>query len=452
MKTVRVANAGGFWGDWLEAPKRQLLGGKIDYLTVDYLAELTMSLLARQRATHPERGYAYDFVRMCEELLPEIAARNIKVISNAGGMNPLGCAKAVAEAAKKLGLGGKIRIAAVSGDDLIPAMSALRSGGENLAHLETGAAFDAVAAKIQSANAYLSAQPIVDALKQGANIVITGRVSDAALTVAPARYELAWEADDYDALALAVVAGHVLECGAQATGGNCSADWRSLNRLEEIGFPIAEISDDRTAVITKHPGTGGAVSLQSVKEQLLYEIGDPRRYISPDVVADFTSIELKEIGPDRIRISGVKGTPPPETLKVSVSYAAGYRAEATLLYSWPDSVRKAQEADRIVRARLAQLGLQFDEIHTEYIGWNAAHGMKLNIPPDDVPEVLLRIAARGQNKRDLERFTREIPPLVLSGPPGVSGYAGDRPGAQEIFAYWPTLVSRKNVHAKVELI
>ena len=442
MKTIRIANAGGFWGDWLEAPKQQVLGGPIDYLTIDYLAELTMSMLANQLASHPNRGFIFDFVKMIEELLPEISKRKIKVISNAGGMNPKGCALAIKEIVNKLGLNTKV--AFVSGDDFRDSVGKL-----NLTNLESGQSIKDISPKITSANAYLGSEKIVEALRAGADIVITGRVSDASLTVAPLIYEFDWKLNDWDKLALGIVTGHVLECGAQATGGNCSFDWKSVSNFAEIGFPIAEVSSDLTAIITKHPNTGGIVNRHTVIEQLIYEIGDPKSYISPDGVADFTTIKLEDLGNDRVKISGVKGKPRTDFYKGSISYAAGYRAEGSLLFSWPDALEKAQVADKIVRQRLQKLRLQFDDIVTEFIGHSACHG-DLSAT-SDAPEILLRMAVRGQDKKAVNRFVRELAPLVLGGPPGISGYAGSRGGAEEVFAYWPTLVPRDAINQKWEM-
>jgi len=443
VNTVRIANAGGFWGDWLEAPKRQVLGGPIDYLTMDYLAELTMSMLARQLVTHPDRGFIFDFVKMCEDLLPEISKRKIKVISNAGGMNPQGCAAAVKKVVEKLGLNTKV--AFVNGDDFRDKVRNL-----NLPHLESGENIQSIAGKLTSANAYLGSEAIVEALNGGADIVITGRVSDASLTVAPLIHEFGWKSDEWDKLALGIVVGHVLECGAQATGGNCSYNWKAISNFSEIGFPIAEISSDLTAVITKHPNTGGMVDRHTVTEQLIYEIGDPKAYISPDGVADFTTIKLEDLGGDRVKISGVKGKPRTEFYKGSISYAAGYRGEGTLLFSWPDALEKAQTADQTIRVRLKKLGLPFDDLVTELIGHSACHG-SIGATKDPA-EILLRLAIRSQDKRAVDRFIRELAPLVLGGPPGISGYAGSRGGAEEVFAYWPTLVPRNAVTPKWELL
>lgn len=443
MNTVRIANAGGFWGDWLDAPKKQVLGGPIDYLTLDYLAELTMSMLARQQLSHPDRGYIFDFVKMLEELLPEISQRKIKIISNAGGMNPKGCALAVKKIVEKLGL--KTKVAFVSGDDFRDKLPGL-----DLQHLESGESIQSILPSITSANVYLGSEGIIEALKAGADIVITGRVSDASLTVAPLVYEFNWQIDDWDKIALGIVTGHILECGAQATGGNCSYDWKTISGFSEIGFPIAEVSSDLTAIITKHPNTGGKVDRHTVIEQLIYEIGDPAAYISPDAIADFTSINLEELGQDRVKISNVKGKPRTEFYKGSISYAAGYKGDGTLIFSWPEAIQKAQTCDNIIRERLIQLGLNFDDIVTEFIGHSACHGrLGETVDPS---EVLLRIAVRGQDKRAVDRFIRELAPLVLSGPPGVSGYAGSRGGAEEVFAYWPTLVPRAAIKSKWEII
>jgi len=444
-RTIRIANAGGFWGDWLEAPKRQVLGGEIDYLTLDYLAELTMSMLSKQKESDPRRGFVYDFVRLCETLLPEIIDRGIKIVANAGGVNPEACGAAVRAVAEKLALSDKVKIALVTGDDILEKIPALRAAGESFSNFDSGTEFETIAQNVQSANAYIGSQGISDALAQGANIVICGRVFDAGLVLGPLRYEFGWSENDLDKLASGVVIGHILECGAQATGGNCSANWGLVLNREEIGFPIAEVTSSGEAIITKHDHTGGEVTLQSVKEQLVYELGDPKNYITPDVIADFTTVKLEQVGEDRVKVSGVRGRKRPEKLKVSIAYSAGFRGEGTLLLSWPAALKKAKECDRIIRSRANALGLKFDEMLTEFIGANAAHGLKSELVESSVTEVLLRIAVRGPVKADIDRFLREIPPLVLSGPPGISGYAGDRGSAQSVFGYWPTLVSRSAV-------
>jgi hypothetical protein len=314
--------------------------------------------------------------------------------------------------------------------------------GHELRNMDTGRPLTDVLPLVQSANAYIGARPIVDALERGATVVITGRSTDTALTYAPMIHAFGWGRDDYDRLAAGVVAGHINECGAQASGGNSLVAWESIHDLHDVGYPIIEAYPDGTFVVTKHEGTGGRVSCPIVAEQLLYELGNPVDYITPDVVADFTTIRLEDAGRDRVRVHGVKGRAPTDMLKVSISYAAGWKAVGTLVYGWPDAVRKAQEADRVVRLRLERMGLMFDEVRTEFVGWNSTHGALAGPPPPDQPEVELRIAVRSDSKAAVEAFTREIAPLILTGPPTVTGFAGGRPRVQEIVAYWPALIDR----------
>jgi hypothetical protein len=356
-KVVRVASGQGFWGDWLEAPVRQAEDGPIDYLMMDYLAEVTMSIMQKQRARDASMGYAKDFVPLMERLMPTVVARGIGVISNAGGVNPASCARGVYEAAERLGLADRIAIGVVTGDDILDRIDELMAKGHPLANLDTGASLESVRDRIQSANAYLGAWPVVDALRQGANIVVTGRVTDTGLTLAPMIHEFGWGVDDWSRLAAGTVAGHINECGAQSTGGNCLIDWETIPDLANPGYPIIEAKRDGSFVVTKHPGTGGRVSVAGVTEQLLYEMGDPSYYITPDCVVDFTSIALGQQGPDRVNVGGVVGRPATDSLKVSISYLYGYKAVGTLVYAWPDAYQKAQRADQIIRERLDRLGL-----------------------------------------------------------------------------------------------
>jgi len=269
--------------------------------------------------------------------------------------------------------------------------------------------------------------------------------------MAPLRYEFGWRADDWDKLASGIVAGHIIECGAQASGGNCLHDWRNIPDLANVGYPIAEVAPDGTFTITKHAGTGGRVSVPTVTEQLVYEMGDPVSYITPDVVADFTTIQLEQAGENRVRVQGIKGGPPTDKLKVSIAYRAGFKAVGTLVYSWPDAVDKARAAERILRERLDGLGLRFDHVLAELVGHSSTHG-PLAGDPGDVPEVQLRFGVRGPDRKAVERFTREIAPLVLNGPPSVTGFAGGRPKVEEIVAYWPALIDKTQVTSKVQLI
>jgi hypothetical protein len=450
-RVVRVAAGQGFWGDWLEAPVRQVRGGPIDYLMMDYLAEVTMSIMQKQRSRDPKAGYARDFVPLMERILPDIVAKRIKVTSNAGGVNPRGCTEAVLEVARRIGLSGKLAIGLVTGDDILDRLDQLIAGGHLLQNMETGQPLSEIRNRVLSANAYLGMAPIVEALQGGADVVITGRVTDTGLTLGPIFHEFGWPADDWDKVAAGTVAGHIIECGAQCSGGNLLKDWRSVKGLENPGFPIVEASADGSFVVTKHPGTGGVVSVPSVTEQLVYEMGDPRSYITPDGVADFTTIQLAPAGPNRVRVSGIRGGPRTPMLKVSIAYFYGYKAVGTLVYSWPDAYDKARAADRILRARLADLGLEFEQILTEFVGANATHGPLSGDPDPDAPEVQLRVGVRAPERAPVERFTREIAPLVLTGPPSVTGFAGGRPAVEEVVAYWPALIDRRVVESEVRV-
>jgi hypothetical protein len=451
---VRVASGQGFWGDSLEAPRQQVEGGAIDYLMLDYLAEVTMSILQKQRERDPAMGYARDFVGAIESVLPAILNWGVKVIANAGGVNPPACAAAVRALVPSGSDAEKLRIAVVTGDDLLGRIDELIDSGHALANMDTGEALSTIRDRVLSANAYIGSTPIVEGLTRGANVVITGRSTDTALTMAPLRYEFGWGATDWDKLAAGIIAGHIIECGAQCSGGNCLYDWKSIPDMANVGYPIAEANPDGSFFITKHPGTGGRVSVPSVSEQLVYEMGDPHEYITPDVVADFTTIHLEQAGPDRVRVFGIKGRPATDKLKVSIAYRAGFKAVGTLVYSWPEAMDKAQAADRILRERLDRLGLKFDQVLTEFVGVSATHGVLAGTSraSSDLPEVQLRVGVRGENRRDIERFTREIAPLVLNGPPSVTGFAGGRPKVEEIVAYWPALIDKSVVTTKVEIV
>jgi Acyclic terpene utilisation family protein AtuA len=450
-KVVRVAAGQGFWGDDLDAPRRQVEGGQIDYLMLDYLAEVTMSILQKQKERDPSLGYARDFIGAMESVLPAVLERGVKVVANAGGVNPAACAVAVKAMAGKTGTKGGLRIGVVTGDDLLDRLDQLIAAGHPLANMETGEPLSTVRDRVLSANAYLGSEPIVEALGKGANVVITGRSTDTALTMAPLRHEFGWGATSWDQLAAGIVAGHIIECGAQCSGGNCLYDWRSIPDLANVGYPLVEARPDGTFVVTKHPNTGGRVSVQTVTEQLVYEMGDPHSYITPDVIADFTTIRLARDGDNRVLVSGIKGKPPTDKLKVSVAYRAGFKAVGTLVYVWPDALEKAQAADRILRERLDRLGLGFERILSEFVGANATHG-RLAGDQSNAPEVQLRFGVRGPDRAAVERFTREIAPLVLNGPPSVTGFAGGRPKVEEIVAYWPALVDKSVVKTKVDLI
>lgn len=449
---VRVAGGQGFWGDLLTAPVDQVRGGPIDYLMLDYLAEVTMSILQKQRSRDANAGYARDFISLMREILPDCVEKGIKVMSNAGGVNVAGCAEAVRDAARDLGLSGKVKIGVVTGDDILGKLDDFAAGGVEITNMETGEPLSAIRDKVQSANVYLGAGGIVEALGRGAQIVVGGRLTDTGLTLAPLMHEFGWTFDQWDLLSAGTIAGHIIECGAQSSGGNCQYEWQSIPNMARVGFPIIEAGSNGEFVVTKHDGTGGRVSVESVTEQLLYEMGDPRSYITPDVVADFSSIRLAPDGDDRVKVFGITGAPCTDLYKLSIAYSAGWKAVGTLVYSWPDAYAKAQAADKILRERLERLGLKFDVTLTEFVGVNATHGHLSGDPSPDIPEVQLRFGVRGPDKAAVERFTKELAPLILTGPPGVTGFAGGRPKVEEIMAYFPALIPKSLIETKVEII
>jgi hypothetical protein len=450
-QSIRIASGQGFWGDQLDAPRQQVENGPIDYLMLDYLAEVTMSIMQKQRGRNPQLGYARDFVPLMGEIFPALVERNIRVVANAGGVNPQGCGEAVLEEARRAGLAGRARVAVITGDDILDLLPDLLRRGVELKNMETGEPLSTVLDRVQSANAYIGARPIVEALRREAHVVIAGRTTDTALTYAPMIHEFGWRWDDHDRIAAGIVAGHINECGAQASGGNCLLHWRDIPNLASVGYPIIEAFADGSFVVTKHGGTGGRVSRATVTEQLVYEMGDPRSYITPDAVADFTTIRLQDEGGDRVRVHGVRGAAATEMLKVSIAYADGYKAVGTLVYAWPDAVEKAQLADRVLRERMDRLGLRFDEVLTEFVGWNATHGPLAGDVPPDLPEVTVRWGVRGPDRAAVERFTKEIAPLVLAGPPSVTGFAGGRPAVQEIMAYWPALIPKTEIEPRLKV-
>jgi hypothetical protein len=446
---IRIASGQGFWGDLPNAPEDQVTRGPIDYMMMDYLAEVTMSILQKQKRKDPALGYARDLVSVLEKILPILLERGIKVITNGGGVNPLACRDATFAVAKKLGI-SRLKVGTVTGDDILERVDDLQSAGMALANMESGEPLQKIRDRILSANVYFGAWPIVEALKKGAHIVITGRTTDTGLTLAPMIHEFGWQKDDWNKLAAGTVAGHILECGGQASGGNFSADWKSVADLAGIGFPIAEAYPDGSVIITKHENSGGLVSMQTVKEQLVYEIGDPCNYITPDCVADFTSIQLQEEGANRVKVYCVTGKPSTEFYKVSMSYLDGYTAVGTLTYAWPDAIEKGRAADRILRARLQAAGLRFDEIRSELLGFDSCFGPRAEMSGEP-NEVVLRFGVRGSNYRSVERFGKELAPLVLTGPPGVTGFAGGRPKPSEVIAYWPALLPKRAAHPHVEV-
>jgi hypothetical protein len=448
---IRIANGQGFWGDSLEAPLQQLRGGPLDYLTLDYLAEVTMSILQKQKTRDPRMGYAYDFVQMLARGMEDIVRNHVKVIANAGGINPEGCRDAILDVVRKAGHSG-LKVGVVAGDDLMGSLDQLLEQGVDMRNMDTGEALASVRSQVLSANVYFGGWPVAEALRLGAQIIATGRCTDTGIALAPMIHEFGWAADDWNRLSAGTIAGHTIECGAQSTGGNSLVEWPDVPDLAGIGYPIVEAESDGSFVLTKHPGTGGRITVAGVKEQLVYEMGNPREYITPDCVADFTTIHLEQQGPDRVRFSGIQGKPATPFYKVSISYAYGYKAIGSLLYTWPNAFEKAKAADRILRERLDRLGLRFEKIHSEFVGAGACHGPRLaGEPSPDIAEVVLRIGVRAKDKASVERFAKELAPLALNGPPGVTGLGSGRPKVEEIVAYWPALIPKTSVTPSVSV-
>ncbi|HFE65393.1 MAG TPA: DUF1446 domain-containing protein, partial [Caldithrix sp.] len=385
---IRIASGQGFWGDRFDAPIDQVRKGPIDFLVMDYLAEVTMSIMQKQKNRDPNKGYARDFIPLMKEIIPDIVEKNIRVITNAGGVNPFACRDAIFGVARKIGI-KELKVGVVFGDDILDKIDDFLEQGVNLENMESGETLHKIRKCVYSANVYFGARQIVQALEEGAQIIVTGRVTDTGLTLAPMVHEFGWKWDDYDKLAAGIIAGHIIECGAQVSGGNFQAGWKEVPDLAHVGFPIIEAHPDGEFVVTKHRNTGGMVDLRTVKEQLLYELGDPTEYITPDVVADFTSIHLKQESENRVIVSGIKGKAETELYKVSISYSDGWTCIAQLTYAWPEAVEKAKLADQIIRERIEYLGLKFEEVHTEFLGVDACHG-PLSHPIEDPNEVVLQ--------------------------------------------------------------
>jgi Acyclic terpene utilisation family protein AtuA len=447
---VLVGNGQAFWGDSVLGPVGLVEGGPIHYLTLDYLAEVTMSILQKLRSRNPSAGYATDFVSLLGRILPACRDRGIKIVANAGGVNPEACRDACIDVVKSLGIHG-LRIGIVSGDDILNQLDDLVEAGEAFDHLETGDHLDTVLPRILSANAYIGARPIADALDLGADIVITGRAADPSLTVGPLMHEFGWLDNDVDKIAAGTVAGHIIECGAQCTGGN-HTNWRDVPNLAGIGYPIVDFAADGDFAVTKHPGTGGTVDISTVAEQLLYELGDPKTYISPDVVADFTSVRLRQEAADRVGVSGIRGRLATDTFKVSIAYSDGYKVVSQLTIAGPDAVDKAELCASILFERLAIDGIHLDrdDCLIETLGTNVCH-KGIAPAPDEPAEVILRIAARSDNQRHLERLAAEVAPLVASGPPGLTGFASGRSKPSDVVGYWPALVHKSRIKIDVDV-
>jgi len=446
---INIGYGQGFWGDSILGPVRLVKEGPLDYLALDYLAEVTMSIMQKLKGRNPNAGYATDFVQMLDRTLPDIHEKGIKVIANAGGVNPDACLEAVLELARKKGIKG-LKVGVIDGDDILTRIPELAQNGHAMKNMDDGRPLSGIQDKLLSANAYIGAFAVADCLAAGAQIVIAGRVTDPALVGGPMIHEFGWTPEDYDKLAASTVAGHIAECGAQCTGGNYTR-WRDVKDFVRIGYPVIEAQADGQFVVTKHDGTGGLLTRDTVVSQLLYEMGDPENYLGPDCAADFTSAKVEEIGPNRVQISGVKGGAPTDTYKISLSYQNGYKAVGQLTVAGPDALEKARLCADIVWGRLAFDGCEFseDEKMVEFVGAGMTHAGILE--SDNPPEVVLRIGVKSDNKAKVNRFGSEIVPLVTSGPPGVTGFAGGRPKATDIVGYWPALLDKTQVQTRVRV-
>jgi len=445
--SVRIAGGQGFYGDTPRSVEGLLAEG-IDYLCLEALAELTLAILQKDRQKDEARGFTKDLPAYLAAALPEVAAGRTKIITNAGGINPTGAARVAIETAKQMGMHG-LKIATVLGDDLMPRIDEL-AGATALAHLDSGARFADFPEPALFAAAYLGARPIVEALDRGADVVITGRCADAALFLAPLVHEHGWAWDDWDHLAAGTLVGHLLECSGQTAGGNLSRDWWTVPHPWDLPYPIAEVDADGVAVISKPKASGGRVSFDTVRHQLLYEVHDPARYLSPDVVADFTSATFSDEGNDRVRITGVRGAPATDTYKTLLAHHVGWAGETRVAFSWPEAREKATAAAAIFAQRVTASGLSVDEWCVELWGVDALGGP--TVPATDVEpaEVVARVAWRCADQVTAGLVGREMVPLTLGAPPaGMTGIGRGAARPTELLGIWPTLVEKSLVDSHV---
>ncbi len=441
-KIIKIGNAQGFWGDQNNAAAELLKQQPdIDYLTLDYLSEVSLSIMAVQKSKDETVGFAKDFLDVIDSLTPHWkGGSKVKVVTNAGGLNPIQCALAIVDRLRAKGCHG-MKVAACFGDDVL---NAIRSNPKHplFNNLETGSAVSEVLKNLSTANVYLGAENIANALKQGVDIVVTGRTADPSLTVAPCMAEFGWKREDYGRLAQATIAGHLIECGTQVTGG-IATHWMEIEGCENLGFPFVEMASDGHFIITKPLASGGEVSLRTVKEQLLYEIGDPAAYLSPDVTVSFLGLNLKEVGVNRVSVEGAIGSAPPSSYKVSATYQDGFKAEATLAIFGKEADAKGRRTSDVILARMKHLGCSPQRSCIEILGAGGIVGGVLKMT--DVYECLLRIAVADSRKEVLECFSKQIAPMVTSGAPGTTGYVTARAKSRPVFGFWPCLIERSAI-------
>jgi hypothetical protein len=449
-KVVKVGSGQGFYGDIINPAVYMAEHSDVQYICFDTLAELTLAILQKDRQKDPTKGYPRDITNTMEQLLPYVKKKGIKLITNAGGINPEGAKDEVIRVAKELGIDG-IKVGIVTGDDIYNRIDELQEKGISLKNYDTQEEISSVREKLLFASVYMGAQAIAEALRQGADIVLTGRTTDTAQFLGPLIYEFGWGKEEWDKLASGILVGHLLECSGQGSGGNFSGDWFNVENLENIGYPIAEVNEDGSFVVTKTEGTGGRINIDTIKEQFLYEIHDPSTYITPDVIADFTSTQFEEIGPDRVLVKNTKGRPAPPTLKALMGYKNGFLGQGMIGYSWPQALSKARKADEIIRSQIETLGIKAQDIHSEYLGYNAFHGpLAQEIDEDLINEIFLRITIRTESKGEAAKLSKLFPPLTVNGPPFVGMISGLSP-TRELLALWPTLIPREEVESNISI-
>jgi hypothetical protein len=451
MKSVRVGAGLGFYGDSWQPVRASIERGGVHYIASDHLSELTLAILQKDRQKDASAGYARDGLPMLAELWPLAAKHGVKFILNAGGLNPQGAREAIARTFRDKGWNATI--ATVTGDSVLERLDELRAADEPLVHMDAGAGIDTVRSRMLFANAYLGAQPIVRALEQGADIVLTGRVADAALSLAPLVHELGWQWDDWDKLALGLTVGHLLECSGQGSGGNfgSASEWAQIPDYAHLGYPIAEVSEDASALFTKAPGTGGRISFDTLRQQLLYEVHNPHAYFSPDVVLDMGTLKFDDQGSERVRLTGASGAPRPQQLKIVGGYHDGWMGTGIVGFSWPQAYAKCEKAAETIKTLVAERGWPVEETNIEYIGYNSLLGAQADPTyRDQLNECFLRMTIRTQERKVADAYGRLFPWLGLSGPPYVGSMKGVQ-SAKELLGIWPTLVKRELVESNVEI-
>lgn len=454
-QSVRLGAGSGFWGDAMDPAMEILEQGKLDYLCFDFLAELTMALLQRQKLKNPALGYIPDAVQYMKAMMPAARANGTKLVSNGGGVNSRAAAQKIVEDARALGLKGT-RVALVEGDDMLERIDSMLDQGVPFAHMETGdTGFRDIRKRVVSANVYMDSAGIIDGLARGADVVITGRVSDNAVFVGPIMHEFGWRHDaaHADRIAAAITLGHIVECAAACTGG-MSSRFADMPRMGKVGFPIIEMRPDGSAELSKIPGSGGRLDQFTVKEHLVYEIHDPRNYLMPDGIADFTSLKLEETGPDRVRISNVRGRPAPEMLKLVIGYQDGWIGESLAFFPWPYAYDRALKAKQSMLERFERMGLQAEQIQFDFVGLNTLHGPAAPMPErnaaNELNEIGLRCAVKTKTIEEAEKVRRAGSHLWIMGPGGTSFGTPIKP--RPVVSLWPTLIPRAFVHARTEIL